>query len=1297
MHSYRKSMVRTLGSTKSRFLAIFAIVALGVGFLAGLMATPADMTQSMEEYLDSANLYDLRIVSTLGLTDADAEALRAVDGVQTVQPAFSADLLVQSGSTDVIAARAHSLPENADGDPEAGDTVNRLRLVEGRWPQSPGECVVEAGTNSMARGFALGDTFTATAANDALEEKLCVTQYTIVGIVRGAYYFSYEREPASVGNGTVSVVFYLQPSDFSYEAYTELYVTAENALTMNSLGDEYTQWIKTVSDAVSDISEARCAARYEEITADARAELDDAWQEYRDAEAQADAELNDALAEIEDGRQQLLEAEDEILRGEQEYADGLDALTENVRLLRDAQTQLDAARDQLTEGQADYEDGMRRMEDAQAALNAGRLQLEEGQRQYEEGLAACRAALVQLESGEAQLAASRTQLEEGQAALDAGTAALEAQRPQLEAAQAQLDSLRQLADGEAAYAAGTAQLAQSLTASGLAVTQEQMDGYLRTLAAQEDGALPRSDAALVLELMLFLRAATPESALPAADGTALSDAAAELAAARRSLDAGRQAVVDSGAAADDAAVSALLAEESLAALQQQIDEGNARLAAGQAELDAAGKELADGWAQLQAGEAALREGRAALEETIPQLEDARVQLEAGWAEYNAQGEALYGALNTLRSAGQTLDSGWAALTDRQLALDDAVQQITDARRTLADAHTALEDARQTLAEKKQELADGETEYADAKAEVAQELADAKAEIEDGEAALAEVSVPEWYVWDRTDNVSFHSFQTNVAKLQALTTIFPVFFFLVAALVVSTTMTRMVEEERLQIGTLKALGYTSGSIMAKYLFYALAASLAGTVFGLAVGFVAFPRVIWSAYEMMYWMPTIRTPWRWSLALASGGLLVGGAAVVTLFTCRTTLREDPAALLRPRAPRAGKRILLERIGFVWRRLPFSYKVTCRNLLRYKKRFWMTVVGVAGCTTLLVAGFGISDSLNSIITRQYGDVYLYQLLTIVTDEEAAQSGEVYEYLFGGGVFSESLAVSMEKAMQDTADGTAESYFLIPRDTAAFADFADLHERVSGTPTPLGETGVVLTEKLANALGVRAGDTVTLANSSGDTADFCVTGVCEHYVSNYIYLSAAAYTAGYGSAPAFNAVLSLMPDDSQTVRDAASAALLGMDGVASLSFTQDNITTVLNMLTSIDAVVVLIIVCAAGLAFVVLYNLSNINIAERVKEIATIKVLGFHDREVDAYVNRESVSLTVIGALFGLFGGTALHHFVIQTVEVDAVMFGRDIRPASYLYAFALTLLFGLAVSLVMGRRLKAISMVESMKAPE
>lgn len=1226
--SYRKNIRRTFKHTKSRFIAIFSIIALGVGFLAGLNATPVDMKESMEAYMDDANFYDIRIVSTLGLTDDDVSALSAIDGVKDVQPAYNADLLVQTGD-DTVVARAHSLPIttgkeetekstsslSTDGNTatNAQDTINKLFLVDGHMPEKSGECVVEAGANDMASAYPIGSKLVISPENEDLDSKLSTTEYEVVGIVHSANYFSFEREPASVGNGRVNLLMYLLPEDYAFTAYTEIYLTVDGALASNSLGDDYDPLVDTVKNKIEAIQELRCQTRYDEIYDEAQQKIDDAWDSYHEAKEEANQKLSDAKAELTDGEKELADGQTEYEQGEADYADALSQIAENEQKLADGEIQLGDARRKLQEADARISNNETLLEQNEAKLNAAKTELDKGQAQYDNGMNAYQSGKKQLDDGQVQL----------------------------DAAKKQLDTAKE------SYQSGLAGCAQGMTSLLPSMTADGLDGFLAFLSDKGYGA-PQTTTAFLQDMAEY--------------GVSLPT------------------------------VSANSAEAAY------LEQGISQLLPAISQLYSARESITAGQSTYDANAAKLEENKKLLADSKEELSKARQKLQKGQKQYEDGKKQLENGKKQLSSAKAMLAGSWATLSGRQTELTDGLSQISDAKSSLEDARSRLDDAKATIAENAQKLADGKISYEDAKKEADEKLADARQEIEDGQADLDTLEMPKWYIWGRDKNISYSSFTANIDKLNAITTVFPIFFFLVAALVVSTTMTRMVEEERLQIGTMKALGYSAKTIMQKYILYALAASVSGTLVGLAVGFKAFPSIIWSAYEMMYYMPAIATPWRLSQALFSGGTLTVLSLLVTALTCRSSLSETPAALMLPRAPKAGKRILLERITPLWRHFPFSWKVTCRNLFRYKKRFWMTVIGVAGCTSLLIAGFGISDSLNAIITKQYEDIFHYDLMTVVTEEDALTQGAVQEYLFDNpSVFSDSLAVSIQSTRQEIKNGEADVYLMIPKDLSSFGSFVDLHERVSRKATPLQEDGIIITEKLAKTLGIQAGDSITLQNEDEEKASFTVTGVCEHYVSNYVYMSAATYEAGFQKAPVYNAALSKMPDDSQTVRDQVSAVLLDNDHVASLTFTADNVKQVLNMLNSIDAVVVLIIVCAAGLAFVVLYNLSNINVAERVKEIATIKVLGFYDREVDSYVNRESYALTGIGIFFGIFGGIALHKFVITTVEVDAVMFGRSLRPVSFLYAVLLTLLFSIIVSLVIGRSLKKVSMVESMKAPE
>ncbi len=632
-----------------------------------------------------------------------------------------------------------------------------------------------------------------------------------------------------------------------------------------------------------------------------------------------------------------------------------------------------------------------------------------------------------------------------------------------------------------------------------------------------------------------------------------------------------------------------------------------------------------------------------------------------------------------------------------LAPDLARLQMEVARAQLDSAQLQFEDGRAVYEDGEAVWERGEAEFREQKRDVQQQLADARQEIADAEKALAELEVPEWYRFDRGDHVSISSFLSNVDKLEAITTVFPVFFFLVAALVALTTMTRMVEEERLQIGTLKALGYERGQIMFKYLLYAWVATLAGGAAGAAIGFTALPVVLWNAYGTMYTVPDFPCPFHPGICAAAVGAALVCTSLATLSACGQTLREWAAQLLLPKAPKAGKRIFLERITPIWRRMKFTHKVTARNLLRYKKRFFMTVVGVAGCTALLVTGFGLNDSIGDIVAKQYGEIFTYDLMLMLSKESALENETLLSRMNDPEMIRGWMSVRQERSEPEIDGKKLGVYLFVPEDASRLPAFVDLHERATGAPVRLTEDGIIVTEKFCEQAGLSAGDTVTLENTDGKLGAFTIAGIAENYVENFAYITPEQYAAAYGKAARPNSVVGLLADGAESGNEAFAAALLDVDGVAGITWSKDMRSALDDTIASINIVIYVIILFAGSLAFVVLYNLMNINITERVKEIATIKVLGFYDREVSAYVARESNVLAVIGMAVGLVLGVFLHTFIMRTVEVDLVMFGREIKPLSFVYSAVLTIVFSMAVDVWMRRKLRNISMVESMKAPE
>lgn len=544
-----------------------------------------------------------------------------------------------------------------------------------------------------------------------------------------------------------------------------------------------------------------------------------------------------------------------------------------------------------------------------------------------------------------------------------------------------------------------------------------------------------------------------------------------------------------------------------------------------------------------------------------------------------------------------------------------------------------------------------------------------------------------YVLDRGANVTFASYKMNVRKVSDVARVFPVFFFFVAALVTLTTMTRMVEEERTQIGTLRALGYGRGAVMFKYLAYCTLASAAGSLAGFAAGAGLLPAVINNAYASVYDLPPFIPKVDMVFALSVCALQVAGTAGVTYYACRRSMKEKPALLMLPKAPKAGKRIFLERIRPLWSRLSFTYKATARNIFRYKKHLLMTVFGVAGCTALILTGFGLKDSMSSIARTQFERIFLYDLKIELSGPEPG--GGLAEFLTG----KSHMPVYSRPGTVRTAKGEAEAVVMVSGDMSAFGDFIFLGDRKTGEEVPVADRGTVMTEKLADALGVAAGGMFTLESEDG-AARFRVTAVTENYAGSYVYIAAETYAAVYGEKED-NLLLVKTGITDGTERDRAVAEILASGSATGAEFNAQAKSSYDNLLSSLNYIILVLIAAAGALAVVVLYNLTNININERMKELATLRVLGYHHGEVASYILREITVLTGMGILAGLGLGVLLHRFIIVSAENTDMMFGREISPLSFLLSAAATLAFSLAVDLLMAKKLRKIRMTESMKA--
>lgn len=654
-----------------------------------------------------------------------------------------------------------------------------------------------------------------------------------------------------------------------------------------------------------------------------------------------------------------------------------------------------------------------------------------------------------------------------------------------------------------------------------------------------------------------------------------------------------------------------------------------------------------------------------------------------WKDYcKAQGERRYQAI----------------VADAEAELANAKQTLAEekanAKQTLADAKKELTDAEAELADAHAELADGWAKYNDSYAEFEEKIAEAEQEIADAEADIANIEKPETYVLNRDTNIGYACFQNDSSIVEGLANVFPVFFFLVAALVCMTTMNRMVEEQRTQIGVLKALGYGEAAIMRKYLFYSGSAALAGCIAGYFLGIHLFPFVIWTAYGMMYQMGSIVYIFDGGTALLCLACALLCSMGTTWISCRHELKEAAADLMRPKAPRAGKRVFLEWLPFIWKRLKFLHKVSVRNIVRYKRRFFMMVIGISGCTALLVTGFGIRDSVVDIADQQFQEIQTYQFgITLKNGIKDANDPSLTEFTEILDTYGGSFLPVLETTMDlQTPENLKSIHLIIVENPAQIGEYIDLHtpDKTAISYPKAGEA--VICEKLAKRYRIQIGDTIHLFEENGKEVQAVVSGICENYIYNYIYLNAETYQTALGTFLYKNVYANITKDADI---HAIGAAIMKANNITAVSINADMLVRFSSMMSSMNYIVFVVIACAAALAFIVLYNLNNINITERIREIATIKVLGFYRNETAAYVFRENTALTAIGCAVGLLLGKLLHIYVMHKVDIDLMSFDVHVKAVSYLLSILLTFAFTWIVNRIMTGKLENINMAESLKS--
>lgn len=1178
MKAYTKDIVKTIWRGKKRFCAIMLIAALGVCMLSCLKAACDDLRFSADAFFDEQNLMDIRIVSTMGLTEEDIAVLSRLEGIEAAEGAYSENVFTEvDGQTkqaqvNVLSTKGINVPYLLEGEmPMASDEilVTRNYIAESKLGLGDKVVIEERMEEKTSDGE---------DEEDEEEEKpnFKVTQYTITGIVIDIMDInSNEGAVAFRANSNTDYTFFVLPEAVESEVYTAVYLTLTQTDALLCYSEEYEERVDYFVNLLEEkIKEDREQSRYDEVTGDAFDKIEDAENEMKDKFAEAEDKIADALKEIENVKQELADGEAELVLGEKE-------LEKAQRDLAKAQRELERVERQLAEAREELKDGWEELESGEKALAEGEKALEEAQAELAEGK-------KQLDEAEKELLENEENLPE------------------------QFETIKTLLNGQIASLEKSIETAEA----DIVVLQEEI------AQLEEDKENAGAFWSALQEAQLLAKRAQ------------LSEKETQVQASREQLEAYRTSLQE--------------VEKQEQEAYAQIEEGKKEIAKSREEIEAAEKELADGKTEIEKQKKELEEGRAKLENSQKEYEDAKKDVESGW---------------------EQLEEGWSKLEETRSDIEDGWKELQTG---------------------KEELEKGESELGDNILEYEKEKGEAEAKLEEAKAQIAELKMTEWYISTRTALSGYNNIKTDAKCIEAIGNAFPILFLIIAILVSLTTMSRMVEEDRGLIGTYKALGFTNREIRKKYVVYALLACVFGGILGLFLGFVVFPKILFVIFGVMYQIETYFL--RFNAFYGIGGIVlfmlgIVGAAVIS---CQSELAKMPATLMRPKTPKNGSRVFLERFPAVWSKLSFLNKVTVRNLFRYKKRLFMTLFGIAGCTSLLVAGFTIKDTVTELMYKQYGEIYVYDAMVIAEDEETLR-----KTLDEEDSIRSFLNMHISNVTLINEDGKEETVqiMVVPTD-GTLRGYMNLSNE-KGEKLRLQDGEVYVTINATRLLNLSAGDMVSIQTLELEMAETEITDVVMNYLGNSVYMTQATYEEMFGTFEGNAALIRLKSD--KEGHEAWGEELARRDGILSATTSagfEDAADTVFQIL---NLVVYIVIVLAAALAFVVLFTLATTNISERERELATIKVLGFFDREVHAYVNKETLILTAIGIVLGLPIGKVFGEWLMSILDMPSIYFAPHIYPISYGYSAGLAIIFAFTVNFITDKTLNRINPVEALKSIE
>ncbi|RGB63871.1 MULTISPECIES: FtsX-like permease family protein [unclassified Amedibacterium] len=1217
--AYWQDIWRTIVKSKKRFISILIITMLGVTMLTGLRAGCVDLRNSADDFYDKQKLYDIQVVSTLGLEDEDISALSNIDEIDQIVGSYSETHILE------VQDKKQSIQLNAI----TKSGINEPYVLDGSLPKNTKEIAV---SEKFLRnsGKKIGDTIT--FSDD--DSKLKYQTFTICGVILDAMNISVDEGATSFrSTSNVDDTFYVQLDAFDYDVYTSLYMTLKGSKDSRSYSDTYKQMVHEVMEKIEkSIKTDRENARYQMV-------VDDAWKQYDKNKDQMDNEfskgdekLASAREELENGRIQLqkgwqeLQANEQFLQEQSQTLD--DEMANAYTKLQNGFTQLDIGKQQLDEAMKQVQDGEVQLTKAKDDLKTQQddtlIKLDQKQKEIEAQIIDLKSALQALSTQETSLSTSLQNWphHEWETYIDAVQQAYQ----KIAQLQLQIQALSQQQSDDAK------QQIEVLT-----ITIQRLQ---ETLSQQYE--LQQQQLLSALSIQIEPVKEQLEAQLKALDITS-SDYETQ------------KQIIENQIQVLETLPQAILA---LGIQKGQI----------QANLQVISNLETQLLSQKEQAVAGFSQGFSTIQEKEQQLQDGKEKTLAGY-------KKLYATQSLLEDSQMNLK--------QQQAL--AIQKLNDAKQQ-------LESGKQQLLESEIQLQDGEKELSVQQHNYDKQKEEAQKKLAEGKADIEKIDKATWYVQDRNAMDSYTSVESDASSIETVGTAFPIIFLIVAILISLTTITRMVEEERGLIGTYKALGFSDMSIYSKYLIYAFSACFIGGILGDACGFWLLPKFLFTIFQVLYKIPEYQISFDFIYGVGGVLLFVVGIMFATIIACRLELSQMPAVLMRPKAPRAGSRVILEYIPMIWKRLSFLNKVTMRNLFRFKKRMFMTIGGIMGCTALILCGFAIKDSVNELMPEQYEKIYQYDFMSVVASKEYES---MKKELVEDQNIKDLIGIRMDNVkVKSKHDGQEESVsMMVIPNGESIEGYIGL-EDTNGKAIALND-GIYITENVSTVLGFDKHDHIFIQNMDLIEQDVEVQKIVQNYLGNMVYMNQKTYESLFGKYEG-NGYLAHFKDgyEKQTQFVETFSKKDHVLSAVSVKALRDQFS---DAFTLINAVVYLITFMAAGLAFVVLFTLSTTNISERERELATIKVLGFFDKEVHLYVNKETVILTGIGILCGLPLGRVLSGMLTSALKMPSIHFAVTVYPVSYLYAALLSLGFALIVNFMTNRTLNQIDMVEALKSIE